>query len=62
MVLILWILFFIIFFVYAILTCLFIAVLSSPPGEGLTSLLSCFFCHFPIWCPGSGIVIDCIDF
>ena len=21
---------------------------------------SCFFCHFPIWCPGSGVVLDCI--
>ena len=19
------------------------------------------FCHFPIWCPGSGAVLDCID-
>ena len=23
----------------------------------------CFlvFCHFPIWCSGSGVVLDCID-
>ena len=20
-----------------------------------------FFCHFPIWCSGSGVVLDCID-
>ena len=20
------------------------------------------FCHFPVWCPGSGVVLDCIDF
>ena len=20
------------------------------------------FCQFPIWCPGSGLVLDCIDF
>ena len=20
------------------------------------------FCHFPIWCAGSGLVLDCIDF
>ena len=20
------------------------------------------FCHFPLWCPGSGVVFDCIDF
>ena len=19
------------------------------------------FCHFPIWCPGSGVVFDCSD-
>ena len=19
------------------------------------------FCHFPMWCPGSGVVLDCID-
>ena len=23
-------------------------------------ILSCF-CHFPMWCPGSGVVLDCID-
>ena len=22
---------------------------------------SCDFCHFPIWCPGSGVVLDCIN-
>ena len=21
-----------------------------------------YFCHFPIWCPGSGVVLDCIAF
>ena len=20
------------------------------------------FCHFPVWCPGSGVVLECIDF
>ena len=26
-------------------------------------MFSCFlvFCHFPICCPGSGVVFDCID-
>ena len=33
---------------------------------GLASWLSCklcyiVFCHFPLWCPGSGVVIDWID-
>ena len=23
-------------------------------------ILLCF-CHFPVWCPGSGVVLDCID-
>ena len=20
-----------------------------------------FICYFPIWCPGTGVVVDCID-
>ena len=24
-------------------------------------MFSFFFCHFPIWCPGSGVVRDCIN-
>ena len=32
----------------------------------LLALLFCMwgflvFCHFPIWCPRSGVVLDCID-
>ena len=23
--------------------------------------VSLCFCHFPMWCPGSGVVLDCID-
>ena len=47
-------------------SCLFLEDLWSPAGEGLTSWLSCLdvflvFCHFPIWCPASGVVLDCID-
>ena len=38
----------------------------SPAGKGLTSWLSCVicsivFCYFPMRCPGSGAVLDCID-
>ena len=45
---------------------LFIAALWSPAGKGLTSLLSfvmfnCVFCQFPMWHPGLGVVLDCID-
>ena len=53
-------------FDFVILFCLFLAALWSPAGKGLTSWLSyvwCFlaFCHFPIRCPGSGVVLDRID-
>ena len=52
-------------FVSAMLSCLFFAAVSSPAGKGLTSCLSCMWCfcvcHFPIWCTGSGVGLDCID-
>ena len=53
-------------FVFSMLSCLFIAALWSPAGKGLTSNLSCMlfflvFCHFPMWCPWSGVVLDYID-
>ena len=40
-----------------------LAALRSPAGKGLTSWLSCVdvllgFCHFSVWCPGSGVVFD----
>ena len=46
--------------------CLFLAALWSPVRKGLTSWLSvCYvsfcFCHFPVWCPRSGVVLDCMD-
>ena len=49
------------------LSCQFIAALWSPAGKGLTSWLPlCVmfmcFCYFPVWCPVSGVVLDCIDF
>ena len=52
--------------VFVMLWHMFIAALSSPAGKGLTSWLSfvmfnCVFCHFPMWYPGSGVVLDCID-
>ena len=50
---------------FVILSCLFNTAVWSPTGKGLTSRLSCLwcfvvFCHFPVWCPGSGVVLDCI--
>ena len=54
-----------IFFCLFRLGCLFLAALWSPVRKGLTSWLSVCdvslcFCHFPIWCPRSGVVLDCI--
>ena len=46
--------------------CVFIAALRSPAGKDWSlGLLVCevllCFCQFPMWCPGSGVVLDCID-
>ena len=51
---------------FVMLSCLLIAALWSLARKGLTSLLSWIcgslvFCHFTMWCPGSGVVLDCID-
>ena len=53
------------------LSLLYCLVCSSPPCDYLLGkdwplgslLCDVFlgFCHFPIWCPGSGVVLDCID-
>ena len=42
---------------------MFIAAFWSPAGKGLAfwlSFLFCFivFCHFPVWCSRSGVVLD----
>ena len=52
--------------VSVMLSCLFIAALWSPAGKGwaLGSLMCgvfLCFCHFPIGCPDSGVVLDYID-
>ena len=31
-----------------------------PLGSIVYDVFLCF-CHFPIWCPGSGVAFDCID-
>ena len=35
----------------------------SPVGKGLNLcvMFSCVFCHFHIWCPGSGMVLNCVN-
>ena len=42
--------------VFVILSRLFIAVLWSPAGKGLTT------CHFPMWYPWSGVVLDFVSY
>ena len=51
-------------FLFVMLSCLFIAALWPPAGKGLTFWLSfvkfhCVFCHYAMWYPGSGVVLDC---
>ena len=51
--------------VFVMLSRLFIAAVWSPDGKGLTSLLLfvmfTVILYFPIWYPGTGVVLDCID-
>ena len=51
--------------VFAIIMRLFIAALRSPAWKGLTTWLLyvmfiVFFFCFPMWYPGSDVVLDCI--
>ena len=53
-------------FLFDILSCMCPAAKWSPTGKGLNSRRFCIdvflcFCHFPLRCPGSGVVPDCID-
>ena len=48
--------------------CFYYTALSVPckACDQLTSKLSCLcvfrvFCYCPKWCPGSGVMLDCID-
>ena len=41
--------------------CLCIAALWSPDLLALVCDIYLYFCHFPVWHPGSGVVLDCID-
>ena len=53
-------------FCFSCFLCLFIAVLWSPAWKMLTFWLLLvmfivfFFCNFPMWYPGPGVVLDCI--
>ena len=47
---------------YLCVSRLFIAALWSPAGKGLTSWLLFVMFNCVLWYPGSGVVLDCIDF
>ena len=47
--------------VFVMLSRLFIAALWPPAGKGLTSCLLFVMLNFPMWYPGSGLELDCID-
>ena len=53
-------------FVSVMVSCMFISALWSPAGTGLPlgslvcAVFLCF-CHFPMWCSVSGVVLDCIE-
>ena len=55
-------------FVFVMLSCMLIAALWSLAGKGLTFWLSCssmwcfvVFLSLSIWCPGLGVVLDCVN-
>ena len=50
-------------FISVMLSCRFLAALWSGLNFGsfVSDVLLCF-CHFYIWCLGSGVEFDCIDF
>ena len=49
--------------VFIMPSCLFLVVLWSPAGVGWPLVCDVFLscCYFPMWCLGSGVVLDCID-
>ena len=53
-----------VYLVFLMLSRLFIAAFKSTAGKELTSwlLMWCllYFCYFPMWFPGSGVVLNCI--
>ena len=46
---------------YAVLSVACSLMITCLERVDLSALLCVVFCHFPIWCPGSGVVLDCID-
>ena len=42
--------------------CSLMATIKGWPFDSLVSDVELSFGHFPMWGPGSGVVLDCIDF
>ena len=50
-------------FGFVMLSCLCDHLLGNGwPFDCLLCCVSLCFCHFPMWCSGSGVVLDCIDY
>ena len=43
------------------LSCLIICWERADLLALLYVIFTCVFCHFPIWCPGSGVVFSCVN-
>ena len=63
-VLLLWILFVIRFYVCHTVLSVPCSLVVTWPLDSLVQVCDVFlcFCHFPLRCPGSGVVFDCVDF
>ena len=47
------------FLVCSLQTCGHLLGKGWPLGSLVCDVFLCF-CHFPMWCPGQGVVLDCI--
>ena len=48
-------------FDFVMLSCLFLAALWSPDLLDLLCVVLFVFSSLPIWCLGSGVILDCLD-
>ena len=48
-------------FAASVLVCLVVTCWERADLLALVCDVKLCFCHFPMWYPGSGVVLDCID-